>query len=46
MLTINHPNTFLFMEIIKELCNLLNLNFFTEEQYNIFIKNPNYMELP
>jgi len=46
MLTHNHPNTFLFMEIIKLLCNLLNFNFFTEEQYNNFLKNENYMELP
>ena len=46
MLTWNHPNTFLFMEVIKLLCNLLNLNFFTEEQYNNFLKNENYMELP
>jgi len=46
MLADNHPNTFLFMEIIKLLCNLLNYNFFTEEQYNNFLKNKNYMELP
>jgi hypothetical protein len=46
MLSINHPNTFLFMEIIKLLCNLLNYDFFTEEQYNNFLKNDNYMELP
>jgi hypothetical protein len=46
MLTVDHPKTFLFMEVIKELCNLLNYNFFTEEQYNIFLKNENYMELP
>jgi hypothetical protein len=46
MLTSNHPKTFVFMEIIKLLCNLLNYNFFTEEQYNNFLKNENYMELP
>ena len=46
MLANNHPNTFLFMEIIKLLCNLLNYNFFTEKQYNNFLKNKNYMELP
>ena len=28
MLTCNHPNTFLFMEVIKVLCNLLNYNFY------------------
>jgi len=46
MLTCWHPKTFLFMEVIKVLCNLLNYNFFTEEQYNNFLKNENYMELP
>ena len=46
MLTCFHPKTFLFMEIIKLLCNLLNYNFFTEEQYNNYLKNENYMELP
>jgi hypothetical protein len=46
MLTCNHPKTFLFLEIIKILCILLNYNFFTEEQYNNFLKNENYMELP
>lgn len=46
MLTCCHPKTFLFMEIIKVLCNLLNYNFFTEEQYNAFLRNENYMEIP
>ena len=46
MLTCKHPKTFLFMEIVKLLCNLLNFNFFTEDQYNNFLKNENYMELP
>jgi hypothetical protein len=46
MLTCNHPKTFLFMEVVKIICNLLNLNFFTEEQYNNFLQNENYMELP
>jgi hypothetical protein len=46
MLTCNHPKTFLFMEIVKILCNLLDYNFFTEEQYAYFLQNENYMELP
>jgi len=46
MLTYSHPNTFLFMEIIKLLCNLLDYNFFTDEQYNNFLMNENYMDLP
>jgi len=43
---VNHPNTFLFMEIMKIICNILNINFFNEDQYNKFIENNNYMELP
>lgn len=46
MLTRDHPNTFLFLEIMKILCNLLNIDFFTEEQYNFFMENQNYMGLP
>lgn len=46
MLTHNHPKTFLFMEIMKQLCNLCNYNFFTEQQYNEFVKSENYMQLP
>jgi hypothetical protein len=46
MLTCNHPNTFLFLEIVKILCDLLNLTFFTEYKYNRFLKKENYMELP
>lgn len=46
MLTLNHPTTFLFMEIVKKICTLLNLEFFTEEQYNKFLENENYMKLP
>jgi hypothetical protein len=42
----DHPNTFLFMEIVKIICNLLNIDFFTDEQYNNFIKDENYMQLP
>ncbi len=46
MLTSNHPTTFLFLEIIKIICGLLNENFCTEDQCNIFLKNENYIELP
>jgi hypothetical protein len=46
MLTHNHPKTFLFMEIVKMLCDSLALDFFKEDQYTNFIKNENYMELP
>jgi hypothetical protein len=46
MLSLSHPTTFLFMEIVKNICTLLNLEFFTEEQYNKFLENENYMKLP
>lgn len=46
MLTKNHPNTFLFLEIIKEICNFLNIEFFDQRSYSHFVNNPNYMELP
>jgi hypothetical protein len=46
MLTANHPKTFLFMEIVKLLCILLNFDFFTEEQYRTYLENDNFMELP
>jgi hypothetical protein len=46
MLTYNHPKTFLFLEIIKELCILLNVDFFNKDQYDDFLKNENFMELP
>lgn len=46
MLTCFHPKTQLFMEIIKILCDLLNYNFFPDCEYNNFLKNENYMELP
>jgi hypothetical protein len=46
MLKDNHPKTFLFMEILKAICNLLEYNFFTDEQYTNFVRDENYMKLP
>jgi hypothetical protein len=46
MLTYQHPNTFLFLKIIKSLCTILNIDFFTKEQYTKYLTNDNYMELP
>jgi hypothetical protein len=42
----NHPNTFLFMEVMKKICELINVHFFTEEQYNEIMQNNNYAGLP
>ena len=44
--SIKHPGTLFFMEITKKICEKLDLNFFSEQQYEKFIKNNNYMELP
>jgi hypothetical protein len=46
MLTKNHPNTFLFLKIIKNLCLILNINFFSEDKYEYFMSNDNFMNLP
>jgi hypothetical protein len=41
-----HPTTFLFLEILKKICVILKIDFFDEEQYNYYISNINYMNLP
>jgi len=41
-----HPNTFLFLNIVKELCIIINIEFFTDEDYNNLLKNDNIVELP
>lgn len=46
MLTNVHPNTFLFLEIVDEICRLLNINAFSKEGRDVFLKDNNYMKLP
>jgi hypothetical protein len=46
MLSPRHPKTSLFLEMVKELCKLLDIPFFTKEKYKTFIENNNFMELP
>ena len=46
MLSQRHPKTSLFLEMVKELCKLLDIPFFTKEKYKTFIENNNFMELP
>lgn len=46
MLTVNHPNTKLFIEIVQELCTFLNLTISFPEKISLFLKNNNYMNLP
>jgi hypothetical protein len=40
-----HPNTFLLLEILKKICLITNIPYLTDEQYNFFMKNNNYMNL-
>lgn len=46
MLTVWHPNTFLFMEVMKEICKIMDIEFFSAEQEAEYLKNNNYMGLP
>ena len=46
MITDNHPNTFLFLEVVDELCKLLKIDSFSEEKKTMFLKDNNFMKLP
>lgn len=46
MLTYNHPNTFLFLEIVDELYNLLEIDSFSLEIRDMFLQHNNFMQLP
>jgi hypothetical protein len=46
LLTKNHPTTFFFMELLKEIALKLNVPFFSDEIVECFMKDRNYMELP
>ena len=45
MLNIHHPKTILFMIVIEKICNLLECDFFTKEQYDFFMSNEDFMGL-
>jgi hypothetical protein len=45
MLTLWHPNTFLFLEVVNAICKLLNIATFSEEKRNMFLEDENYMNL-
>ena len=45
MLTLWHPNTFLFLEVVNEICKLLNLATFSEEKRTMFLEDENYMKI-
>jgi len=40
----NHPTTFLYLEIIKQICNIISIPFFTDSEYIDLLKiqYPNY----
>ena len=38
MLSIDHPTTFLFLEIMKKICNILNIEFFTQKRLIVFYR--------
>jgi len=46
MLNYNHPTTFLFLEILREVCLKMDFPFFEDERYNELILERNFMELP
>lgn len=46
LITIHHPTTFLFMEILIQICSYLNIPFYDENIYLNMIKDYNIMDLP
>jgi len=46
MMDICHPTTFMFLEIVREICTRTGLKFFTDEQVARFLENENHMGLP
>ncbi len=45
-LTVLHPTSFFFMEVMKKLCPLLDIQFFSNDEYNNIVKDINFMNLP
>ena len=46
MITVNHPNTFLFIEVVNEICRILHIDTFSKLKRDIFLADNNYMKLP
>jgi hypothetical protein len=46
MISVVHPSTFLFMKILKEICLLINIPFFSDDASAIFLEYNNYIGLP
>lgn len=45
LLTYNHPTTFLFLELLKQICKIMNIEFFNKEQIDNYLKDKNHMGL-
>jgi hypothetical protein len=46
LLTVNHPTTFLFLEILRIICSIIGIQFYDDNTYNYYIQNINYLNLP
>lgn len=46
MLTNNHPTTFLFLEVVDEICKILSIDTFSKAERDEFLQDYNYMKLP
>jgi hypothetical protein len=46
MLTVFHPNTFLFLEVVNEICKILNIDTFSKMKRDMYLQDDNYMKLP
>lgn len=46
MITHNHPKTFVFMELLKEISSRMNFTFYPNSTVECFLKDDNYMQLP
>ena len=46
LLIVWHPNTFLFLKIVREICLLLKIDYFSREKEDYFLRDTNYMQLP
>lgn len=45
MLDICHPTTFMFLELVREICKRTGVDFFTDEQAALFLEDENHMGL-
>ena len=46
LVTVNHPTTFLLLEILRKICTVLELPFFDNERIRMYMSNINYIGFP